>query len=388
MHASLHLGHALLLILLLPAAPLGAAEIGKPTATSQLASLGEALFFDRRLSEPPGQACATCHDPARAFSDPRRDGADGALSLGADGHSLGDRNTPGLTYVDRVPPFHRAGGQYVGGLFLDGRAVTLSHQALEPLLNPLEMALPGEEALLQRVLADASYRDALQALFGAEALGGGQRTLDAITTALAAFERSAAFSTFDSRFDRALAGEYVMTRDEAIGQALFFSDLINCNQCHLNEPGRQSRLETFTNHTYHNIGVPVNETARRANGLGPAHRDPGLGGRTDLPDAADLTGRFRVPGLRNVAVTAPYMHNGVFTTLEAAVAFYGKYTLANRPAQINPETGQPWGAPEVAEHLETKILRSGQPLDAQRVRQLVAFLKTLTDARYEHLIRQ
>lgn len=357
-------------------------------AADALAAFGRALFFDDRLSEPPGQSCASCHDPNRAFSDPRRAGANGALSVGADGSSLGDRNAPSLTYVARVPPFHRTEDGYAGGLFLDGRTPTLSLQALEPLLNPLEMALPDEQALIRRVLSNGSYRNQLSKLFGAAALEGRRATLDAITTAIAAFERTAELSTFDSRFDRALVGTYEMTRDEAIGQALFFSDLINCHQCHLNEPGRLSERETFTNHRYHNIGVPVNEAARRANGLGPSHRDLGLGGRTDLADAGAQTGRFRVPGLRNVAVTAPYMHNGVFSTLEAAVAFYGKYTLSNRIAQTNPETGELWAPPEVAEHLETAILRSGQPLDAQRVRQLVAFLETLTDARYEHLIRR
>ncbi|MGE0621316.1 MAG: cytochrome-c peroxidase [Pseudomonadales bacterium] len=351
-----------------------------------LAELGRTLFFDTRLSEPAGQACATCHDPSRAFSDPRPTGAGGALSVGADGRSLGMRNAPTLTYVASVPPFHRQADVYVGGLFLDGRAPTLQAQALQPLLNPLEMALPDEQTLVRRVLADTAYREHLLALFGPEALAGDRRTVDAITTAIAAFERTEAFSTFDSRFDRALAGEYVMNRDEAIGQALFFSDLSNCSQCHLNEIGRLSPRETFTNHGYHNIGVPVNAAAWQANGVGADHRDLGLGGRSELPDAADQSGRFRVPTLRNVAVTAPYMHNGVFASLEAAVAFYGKYTLSNRPAQTNPETGEPWAPPETGENVDLTQLRAGQPLDAQRVRHLVAFLKTLTDARYEHLI--
>lgn len=352
-----------------------------------LVALGQALFFDARLSNPPGQACATCHDPSRAFSDPRQEGAGGALSLGADGRSLGDRNAPTLTYLFHVPSFHRAGSQYVGGFFLDGRAATLAAQALEPLLNPLEMALPDENALTERILAVPDYRQALTALFGERALDDGRATIQAVAAAIASFERSSTFSSFDSRFDRHLAGTYAMTRDEAIGEALFFSDLVNCSQCHLNELGRLSPRETFTDHTYHNIGVPANRSARQANGLGASHRDLGLGGREDLPDAAQQAGRFRVPSLRNVAVTAPYMHNGVFRTLEGAVAFYGKYTLTNRPAQINPETGAPWAPPEVGENIEHGMLRAGQPLDAQRVQHLVAFLKTLTDARYEHLLR-
>ena len=364
------------------------ATVESAAMENPLAALGRDLFFDTRLSVPTGQACATCHDPDHAFSDPRRSGAGGALSLGADGHSLGDRNAPALTYAARIPPFHQVGGDYAGGLFLDGRAPTLATQAREPLLNPLEMALPDEAALAERVLSLDAYRSRLAELFGPAVLEGGRATVDAITTAIAAYERTEAFSTFDSRFDRSLTGEYEMTRDESIGQALFFSDLTNCSQCHLNEVGRLSPDETFTSQGYHNIGVPVNPEARRANGLGSAHRDPGLGGRSDLPDAAVQAGRFRVPSLRNVAVTAPYMHNGVFQTLEAAVAFYGKYTLANRPAQINPETGETWAPPEIEQNVDHDILRSGQPLDDQRVRQLVAFLRTLTDARYEHLLER
>lgn len=336
-----------------------------------LAALGRALFFDPNLSEPPGQACATCHDPSRAFSDPRGT-LGGALSLGADGRSLGERNTPGLTYVAFVPPFGRLDGHYQGGFFLDGRAHTLREQALEPILNPLEMALPDENAIAQRVLGNPAHRSSLTRLFGPEVTETRKATLEAITTAIAAFERSAEFSTFDSRYDRYLTGEYEMTREEAIGREVFFSGLVNCIQCHLNEPDRVSPRETFTNHRYHNIGTPSNP-----NVPGP---DPGLGGHLEQPEN---TGRFRVPSLRNVAVTAPYMHNGVFADLETAVAFYGKYLLRN---QRNPETGRPWRAPAVPETVELDILSDGQPVDPDRVQHLSAFLRTLTDRRYEHLL--
>ena len=254
----------------------------------------------------------------------------GALSTGADGHSLGERNTPSLTYAAFVPPFDKSNGHYRGGLFLDGRAATLETQALEPMLNPLEMALPDEAALIERVRGDPAYRAVLLRLFGSEALATDAATLNAITTAIAAFERSRAFSTFDSRYDRYLTGEYEMTREEAIGREVFFSGLVNCIQCHLNRPDQVSERETFTNHRYHNIGVPANPAVRRRarSGAWPGY----------LNDPAEA-GRFRVPTLRNVAVTAPYMHNGVFQDLETAVAFYAKFMLKN---QRNPETGEPW----------------------------------------------
>ncbi len=339
-----------------------------------LVDFGRALFFDSNLSEPPGQSCATCHDPSQAFSDPRGN-HDGALSIGADGHSVGERNTPGLTYVAYVPPFSKIDGHYQGGLFLDGRAATLTEQALEPMLNPLEMALPNEAAIAARVRANPAHLSAMQALFGAEALRDQARTLNAITTAIAAFERSAEFSTFDSRYDRYLAGEYEMTREEAIGREVFFSGLVNCIQCHLNDPNQISSRETFTNHRYHNIGTPFNPLVSTA-------PDPGLGGQLD--DRA-TAGQFRVPTLRNVAVTAPYMHNGVFADLETAVAFYAKYMLRD---QRNPETGKPWQPAGTPETVDLEILADGQPIDPARVHHLAAFLKTLTDRRYEHLLAE
>ena len=299
-----------------------------------LTEFGRSLFFDPDLSEPPGQACATCHDPAHGFSDPRSRDPATAVSAGADGRSFGTRNTPGLTYVGFVPAFSQAEGHYQGGFFLDGRVPTLQAQVVEPLLNPLEMALPDRRAIVGRVLDKPEYLATMQGLVGADTVRDPDAHLDillnTITAAVAAFERSGDFSTFDSKYDRYLRGEYQMTRDEAVGRVLFFSGLVNCIQCHLNRPDRISPKETFTNHRYHNIGVPVNPAV----GAAP---DPGLAAHPDVGSPTEA-GRFRVPTLRNVAVTAPYMHNGVFRDLETAVAFYGKFTLRH---QRNPETGLP-----------------------------------------------
>jgi cytochrome c peroxidase len=101
-----------------------------------------------------------------------------------------------------------------------------------------------------------------------------------------------------------------------------------------------------------------------------------------------LAGKFRVPSLRNVAVTAPYMHNGVFKKLETAILFYDKYLVSNRQSESNPETGEPWGDPEVADTIDLDLLQQGQPITEDRARALVAFLRTLTDQRYEALLDQ
>jgi cytochrome c peroxidase len=114
--------------------------------------------------------------------------------------------------------------------------------------------------------------------------------------------------------------------------------------------------------------------------------DVGLAANPLVDDPVQV-GKFRVPTLRNVAVTAPYMHNGVFADLNTAVFFYGKYILENRPSRINPETGHLWREAEVEATVDLELLSGGQPLDSQRSAYLVAFLKTLTDRRYEHLLR-
>jgi cytochrome c peroxidase len=379
----------LAILSLVPSSVLGAESPRYPSVdrdasvANSPAALGRMLFFDETLSEPAGQSCATCHDPERAFSDGRDNGVDGALSLGADGRSLGNRNAPTLTYAALVPPFQRAGGHLIGGYFADGRAATLAHQAREPFLNPLEMGQPSERAFADRVLGIPRYRHAIVPRNGTP-----DAVIDAVADAIAAFERSPELATFDSRYDRYLVGDYEMTREEAIGRQLFFSDLVNCIQCHLNEPGRISPRETFTSHRYHNIGVPANPSVQRGNGGIEPRVDTGLGENAALSPAERGAGRgkFRVPTLRNVAVTAPYMHNGVFHNLSTAVAFYARYPVPSELARINPETGKAWAAAEVPESIDEDLLSAGQPIDAERVRYLVAFLRTLTDTRYESLL--
>ena len=300
--------------------------------------------------------------------------------------SLGDRNAPSLGYSSRIPSFHRdTSGEYVGGLFVDGRAATLVDQAKQPITSPIEMALPDAARVRERLLEDDVYADAFEDLLGPSALATSDAALQSVAIAITAFERSDNFTPFDSKYDRYLRGEAKLTADEELGRVLFFSDLVNCSHCHLLDRRENRPQEGFTNHRYHNIGVPANQAVRQQNGLGVRHVDGGL---LENPAVSDETqsGRFRVPSLRNVAVTGPYMHNGVFRDLETAVVFYNRFLLANGENQVNPETGQPWREPEVPGTVALELLEQGQPLTATRVSHLVAFLKTLTDRRYEHLL--
>ncbi|MCO6186742.1 cytochrome-c peroxidase [Rhizobium sp. L1K21] len=348
-----------------------------------IAVLGQMLFNDVNLSKNRTQACATCHAPDMGFADPR-DGAPGrAVSLGDDGHSLGSRNAPTAAYAAHVPPFGKdAVGNWIGGLFLDGRAHSgLEDQAGGPPLNPAEMGMPDKAAVVERLKENDYYVDGLKAAFGDAIFDDTDAAFAAMAKAIAAFERSAEFSTFDSKYDRYLRGEEKLTDQEELGRVLFAStQFTNCNVCHALKGERGLQDSVFSNHRYFNIGVPANPD------LAATEADPGLGGVLQGADAAAERGKFRVPTLRNVAVTGPYMHNGVFKDLRTVILFYNKYNSIRKSRQIDPETGKPWAAPEVADNIAMKELQDGPALGDQRIDALVAFLKTLTDRRYEHLL--
>jgi cytochrome c peroxidase len=353
----------------------------------ELADLGRALFFDVNLSANRNQSCASCHDPARAFSDSRDNGVSGAVSLGSDGFSLGDRNAPSTTYAFLIPNFHKDDeNEFVGGYFHDGRAPTMVDQTGQPLVDQIEMALTDDVAVVNRVRENPAYVESLEELFGASIFDQPERAFRAITQSIVAFERTEEFAPFDSRYDRFLRGEYQLSDEEELGRLLFFSSLTNCVTCHTLNRRESSVRETFTDHHYYNIGVPINRRVRQMNNLPEAHRDLGLLENPAVDDPSQA-GKFRVPSLRNVAVTGPYMHNGVFQELSTAIFFYGKFMLSNQQSQINPETEKVWGKPEVAETIELEVLNQGQPITSDRAELIATFLKTLTDQRYESLLR-
>jgi cytochrome c peroxidase len=309
------------------------------------------------------------------------------VSLGDDGKSLGDRNAPTAAYARFSPEFHaNKEGVYAGGQFLDGREKNLFGQAGGPPLNPVEMAMPDKSAVVARLQEDQHYVQAFRSFYGDDVFSDPEHAYRAMAESIAAYEKTDFFSPFDSKYDRYLRGEYSMTEQEDLGMTLFFSQqFTNCNICHQLKKRPAAQGETFSNYEYHNIGTPVNTTVRSMNGLGPDHVDHGLLENPAIDDPAQ-DGKFKVPTLRNVAVTGPYMHNGVFADLRTVVLFYNKYNSRSAKRQVNPETGAQWAAPEVDGTLSLEELKTGPALKNREIDALVAFMNTLTDARYEHLL--
>lgn len=350
--------------------------------------LGQSLFFDTNLSANRTQSCATCHSPEQGFADPRDNGVKGAVSLGDDGHSRGDRNAPTAAYAMFSPAFQlTSDGKYKGGQFHDGRESSLAGQAGGPPTNPIEMGMPSKQVTVERLLENPTYADAFRTLYGNTIFTDDDKAYAAMADSIAAFERTELFAPFNSKYDRFLSDKYQLTEQEELGRTLFFSEqFTNCNQCHQLRSRPGAAQETFTNYEYHNIGVPLNQAVRSINGVNTDHIDQGLLNNPAVTDPAQA-GKFKVPTLRNVAVTGPYMHNGVFQDLRTVVLFYNKYNSRNAMRQINPESDIQWQQPEVAENISLQELESGPALNDQRIDALVAFMETLSDQRYEHLLK-
>lgn len=360
-------------------------EFSSVAANDEKIQLGRLLFIDKNLSLNRSQACATCHNPAAGFVDDRGNGVGSAASLGDDGQSLGDRTAPSAAYAAFSPKFHfnAKSKKYIGGQFWDGRATDLQAQAGGPPLNPAEMGLPDVEAVRNRLEENDYYVIAFREIYGQDIFNNSDEIYQAMTDSIAAFERSDYFSPFDSKYDRYLQGEYEMTAQEELGMSLFFSNNnTNCVSCHILK-GEDKPEETFSNYEFHNIGTPVNNALRVKNGVDVEHIDHGL---LDNPAVKDVEqdGKYKVPTLRNISVTAPYMHNGIFSELKTVIEFYDKYNNPKR--KNNPETGKPWQQPEVSKTVNKEELKAKR-LTNSKIDALIAFLGILTDKRYEHMLR-
>jgi len=337
-------------------------------ALNKKEQLGKMLFFETSLSTPVGQACSQCHDPATAFADPD---FELPVSRGAVNGLYGNRNDMPVSYSAFIPPLHKDEEEdiWVGGLFWDGRANSLEEQAQGPPLNPIEMANPDTLSIAEKLRA-LPYAGLFNEIYGEEALSTPESAFDIMADAMAAYERSSEVNPFSSKYDHWLRGEAEFTEQEQRGFALFVAENKgNCAACHPNIPPDENTPPLFTDFTYDNLGTPPNpenpfySLPPEINPDGFAFIDLGLG--KIVNDPAE-NGKFRVPTLRNVALTPPYMHNGVFKTLFSVMAFYNTRDVAN------------WPDPEVAENVNMDEL-GDLGLSNQELEDLVAFLNTLTD---------
>lgn len=330
--------------------------------------LGKLLFFDTTLSSPPGQACSNCHAPDAGFGDRNRELP---VSRGAHPDRYGNRNDLTAAYAAHIPPlaFDEAEGHWVGGLFWDGRASSLAEQAEGPPLNPLEMANPDVAAILEALDA-APYRQEFLTVFGEQALEDPDQAYDYMADAIAAYEATTELNRFDSKYDLYLSGKVELTDEELRGLALFENEQKgNCSACHFSRPGPDGSPPLFSDYTYDNLGTPKNP-ANPFYSLPPDLNPDGVGfvdlGLGPVVGDPELNGFFRVPTLRNVAITPPYMHNGVFWSLYEVVSFYNSRDVA------------PWPEPEVATNVNRDEL-GNLGLTPEEMESIVAFLRTLTD---------
>ncbi len=340
--------------ILLFAGTVGMVSAAGLTKTEQL---GKIMYQDKDFSFNKTQSCQTCHHHITGFADPTnsRDPYYTVVSLGDDGVSLGGRNAPTSAYAGYSPVLQQdSTGEYFGGMFWDGRATgwtlgdPLAEQAQGPPLNPVEMNMPDKEAVVQAV-RESNYLNLFYQVFGMGSLDNVDLAYDNIAGAIAAYERSKEVQRFSSRFDQ---GQ--LNAQEQNGMALF---AINCAQCH-SMKDETGKGPLFTQYGYANMGIPVNPL------LASNERDLGLGGF--LEDPAQ-NGKFKVPTLRNIALTAPYGHNGYFPTLKDIVSFK------------NTRDVDGWELPEVSENVYTDNNMGNLGLTDQEVDDIVSFLMTLTD---------
>ena len=345
-------------------------------------ALGEVLFFDKSISFNKTQSCSTCHNPGTACVDQRKNSANQMVSEGDNPHLHGNRNANTALYAMFSPDFHfdEKIQDYVGGQFWDGRAKDLAEQAGGPPVNPVEMGMPDKKSIVERLKANSIYYKAITDIYGESIWADTDKIYAIMEKAIAEFEKHELFAQFSSKYDRALKNEAELIALEAEGKALFFDKTrTNCSNCHQSSDANSAK-ETFTNYRYYNIGVPSNQALIKLNKLAADYVDNGLLDNPMVKGDEKQKGKFKVPTLRNIGVTAPYMHNGVFRDLKTVLLFKDSFNNPNR--KINPETGKAWDKAEYAQTINPDVLKA-KPLTDEEINALEAFLKTLTDEAYE-----
>lgn len=306
-------------------------------SNNNVPTLGRVLFYDLQLSLNNSISCASCHKQAYGFTDNVR------FSRGFE-NRLTSRNSMPIQNLSLFPHFIGLGGKSVSSvapshvLFWDGRETDLKRMVLKPVFNHVEMGIPDPGLLANKLNQLPYYKD----LF-VKAFGPGEIMPDNISEALKQFVAS--ISSVNTRLDKKNRNETKFTPQEAFGEQLFITKY-NCNRCHqVQEPDGYLFAGTFSNI-----------------GLDPVYADNGLG-LTTKRDADN--GKFKIPSLRNIAVTAPYMHDGRFKTLSDVIDHY-KESISNHPnldQRLRDKNMQP--------------LRMG--ISDYEKQSIIAFLKTLTD---------
>ncbi len=319
--------------------------------TNEKVALGHYLFYDRRLSGNLTFSCASCHQQKFAFADAR------ATALGSTGMHH-PRRTPTLTNV----------GYYTVLTWANPLQRKLEKQMLVPMFgeHPVELGLAGREKLLiARLAADPRYQLMFRDAFPRESQ---PITLGNITKAIASFERT--MISFSSPYDRYRYGHEIDAISPAAkrGERLFFSERLDCFHCHGGVNFSDSTADTRTRlfqRSFHNTGL------YNIHGTG-AYPANNMGVFEVTHDAKDI-GAFKAPTLRNVAVRAPYMHDGSVKDLDAVLDHYsaGGRTIAGGPNA---------GVGRLNRHKDLVI--HGFPLNLQERRDLIAFLRSLTDERF------
>ncbi len=301
---------------------LGFFSCSEPPQITTKVELGKKLFFDPILSKDNSISCASCHNPQFAYADNK------ALSLGVN-DSIGTRNTPSIMNMLSRPYF-----------FHDGRAPSLEAQASMPIENPVEMNLVFDEAV-NKIKNNKEYYILFNKIYQ------DSPNHNTITNALAEFQRSLE-SDGSAPHDLWIndVDTLALSTSQQRGRAIFLADEFKCFECHSGPD--------FTGDEFRNIGL-YNGTTLNDTGRFQVTKD-----------SSDL-GKFKVPGLRNVALTAPYMHNGMFNTLEEVIDFYSNpYDFVKAPVNIDSLMVTPLNFTE------------------QQKTDLVNFLHALTDKNIPH----
>jgi cytochrome c peroxidase len=327
-------------------------------------------------------------------------------------------------YASFAPAFFLdSDGNPNGGFFRDGRAATLADQAIQPFVTSFEMANPDAASVIER-LKGRPYLADFTALYGAEVLNDPATALQRMGQAVAAFEtESVEFHPFTSKYDYWLKGQATLTDQELRGLALFNNPAKgNCSACHPSTSGDGVTPALFTDFTFDNLGLPRNvkipsNSLATASAYTPVNGTDGIESYYDLGicgplrdngglNLSGICGQFKVPTLRNIALTAPYFHNGEFATLSKAIGFYvGRDT---NPDQFYPTAAddsvtkfndlpaiyggrfvvninRPGGDAGYLGNVNTseipynRVLGDQPALDAGEINDMITFLCTLTD---------